>query len=145
MLLSLHFFTFCVNFLKTLAIHHVLKMIILRRKLMRFIIYVDNIQLYMHTLQANFVKLYNLYILNNILRKLWDSCSLQLTIFKERIHFCRCWSVYFLISHNPRKFQHRPILACLKQIVDKSLKSLRSENHTPRFHLFNRSIRPYIL
>ena len=25
------------------------------------------------------------------------------------------------------------------------LKSLRSENHTPRFHLFNRSIRPYIL
>ena len=26
-----------------------------------------------------------------------------------------------------------------------NLKSLRSENHTPRFHLFNRSIRPYIL
>ena len=25
------------------------------------------------------------------------------------------------------------------------LKSLRSENHTPRFHLFNRSITPYIL
>ena len=25
------------------------------------------------------------------------------------------------------------------------LKSLRSENHTPRFHLFNRSIRTYIL
>ena len=26
-----------------------------------------------------------------------------------------------------------------------TLKSSRSENHTPRFHLFNRSIRPYIL
>ena len=25
------------------------------------------------------------------------------------------------------------------------LKSLRSENYTPRFHLFNRSVRPYIL
>ena len=25
------------------------------------------------------------------------------------------------------------------------LKSLRSEHHIPRFHLFNRSIRPYIL
>ena len=27
----------------------------------------------------------------------------------------------------------------------RSLKSLRSENHTPRFHLFNRSVRPYFL
>ena len=30
-------------------------------------------------------------------------------------------------------------------MVNESLKSLRSENRTPRFHLFNRSIRSYIL
>ena len=49
-----------------------------------------------------------------------------------------------LFSNNSRK---RPDTKAAKdQRRDgNSLKSMRSENHTPRFHLFNRSIRPYIL
>ena len=49
------------------------------------------------------------------------------------------------------KMNYRPIsiLSCISKIFEKllisQLKSLRSENHTPRFHLFNRSIRLYIL
>ena len=34
---------------------------------------------------------------------------------------------------------------CRTQNSEFHLKSSRSENHTPSFHLFNRSIRPYIL
>ena len=48
---------------------------------------------------------------------------------------------------------HLIIFACVGTILmnsqiiidNRSLKLLRSENHTPHFHLFNRSIRPYIL
>ena len=30
--------------------------------------------------------------------------------------------VYVLISHNPKKFQHSASMACLNEIVDKSLR-----------------------
>ena len=45
---------------------------------------------------------------------------MQLTIFNKLIiHFCCCW-LYGLISHKPKKIQHRTIMACLNEIVDKS-------------------------
>ena len=59
-MISLHFNTFCVKFLKTLATYYFLKMIILNGKLMRFNIYVDNVQQYMRALQAKFVKMHTL-------------------------------------------------------------------------------------
>ena len=45
----LNFSKFCVNFLKNCRLMHFLNMIILRGELMRFIIYVDNVQQYMRT------------------------------------------------------------------------------------------------
>ena len=36
--------------------------------------------------------------------------------------------VNLLISHNPRDSQHKAILACLKQIIDKSLRCILFEN-----------------
>ena len=45
-----------------------------------------------------------------------------LTIFKEVIQFCYCWSVYALTS------QHRTIMACLKKIVNKSLRYIFLKN-----------------
>ena len=54
-----------------------LRMIILRGELMRFVIYVDDVQQFMHALQGQFVKLQIiLYILKNILTQLWDLCAL---------------------------------------------------------------------
>ena len=49
---------------------------------------------------------------------------MQLTIFNELIiHFCCCCSVHrLLISHKPKKIQHRASMACLNEIVDKSLR-----------------------
>ena len=41
---SLQLNKFCVNFLKNWRFMHFLKMLILRGELMRFIIYIDNVQ-----------------------------------------------------------------------------------------------------
>ena len=68
-MLALPLNTFCVNFFKKLAIHHCLKMIILRKELMRFIImfvmYWSTRALALCTGRA--VKLHKVHILKNIL------------------------------------------------------------------------------
>ena len=50
----------------------------------------------------------------------------ELTIFKE--YTFAAVGGYVPISHNPRKFQYRAILACLNFIVDKSLRYITFEN-----------------
>ena len=69
MLIIALYYVLC-QFFQKLVIEHVMKMILLRGELMRFIIYVGNVQHYMSALQAHFVELHTLYILNSILTRL---------------------------------------------------------------------------
>ena len=69
MLIIALYYVLC-QFFQKLVIEHVVKMKLLRGELMRFIIYVGNVQHYMRALQAHFVKLHTLYILKSILTRL---------------------------------------------------------------------------
>ena len=67
-------------------------------------------------LHENFVKLHRpnviiLYIFKEYIDKTLTLWSLQLTIFND--FFFNSAGGYVLISHNPKSFQHRAILACL--------------------------------
>ena len=58
---------------------------------------------------------------------------------------CNWWSsVLYMNESNNCMHVLVTLFQCLPLAIA-YLTSLRSENHTPRFHLFNRSIRPYIL
>ena len=71
--------------------------------------------------------------------------------WRRRVHFSRVVetsyyiSMLFLTHRAHFRDVENYIYDPSARIIKNSLKSLRSENHIPRFHLFNRSIRPYIL
>ena len=69
------------QFSQKLVIQHVVKMILLKGELMRFIIYVGNVQHYMSALQVHFVKLHTLYILKKYIDKSLRFNAIQYNIY----------------------------------------------------------------
>ena len=84
---------------------------------------------------------------NNDLLYYIDNGSEWFFFYGEQYHFTVIYNIYCIYTFTSMIVLNGNISIepYLNHFFYIALKSLRSENHTPRFYLFNRSIRPYML